>query len=412
MSQQDLTPQARAALVGLVSPPDDPPGDFGLDDLAALLDAGEPDASLVLRELVQHGLVQLCGIGRFTVSSVLKARARSNHLVLQAVHADLTLDPHAPRLAKVYTAPGEPHCADRIGALEWFLEERETLMGLLTELIERDWPELCATLAEAVFGLTGHSGHHRDRQRAAHHGIVAVNRLHLDPAPAADKAEHDAREHRHHQRMATFLARLADARTNLHDHDGALDALDQAEEHARQADDQVLAVVLGMRGRAHQAAGNLDAAETELRDALALDLAHGHRHSIVEHRRHLAAVLTGQGRHDEALDELDQAATTLSGLHDRIGQAKLLTATAAVFVNAATPQKAFGPLATALELVIDADAPACRADIYLQLARASRAGGAYAIVTDEYFRDAATFYQLGHREDLAEVVDAERVGQD
>jgi len=417
-----LSPLSRRILKAVTRPPD------GLHDidkalLVAVLDGDHDVAQIVLDELVQHGVVVEHQPGRYKILDLTAVtedvpgpgmddlKAVITWHVERAVLADRTIDPWANRLSDAHNIPGTSTFATAADAMEWFSANHNRLMALLDELIERDWAELCITLAEALVGLTHHSGHHRDQQRAAQHGLVAINRLHWDPEPATTQAEDDAREQRHNLRMAIFFARLAFARTSLHDHQGALDALTTAENHARKAnDDRVVATVLSVRGRAHHAAGNLDAAENELRDALALDLAHGDNRRVALRRRRLGAVLAARGRHDAAFAELHQAAGAMRGLADPIGHARVLTVLGSAFIAANRPEEAFAPLVNALETMMHIGSPGYVADIYVELARASRATGA-TTAADEYYRDAITHYRRGHRDDTAAAIEAERAGQ-
>ncbi|GLY54802.1 tetratricopeptide repeat protein [Lentzea sp. NBRC 102530] len=403
----ELSSQAKRVLATLTAPPD-APADVDLALVVAVLDGDEETAQLVFAELLHNGALIEHG-GRYKVADVIAAEATSTWLTDRAVIACRKIEPFARHLSPAFDIPGSSLFDTRADAINWFDTNHDVLMALLPDLIERQWFELCATLAEAVVGLARYTGRQHDQESAAQYGLLAVNRLHWNAVAVATSAEGEQREQRHHLRMSVFGAWLGLARTSQGDVDNALKALATAEDHARRADDdQAVATVLSVRAITYRAAGKTAAAEQEIRDALAIDLVFADPRRIAIRRRHLGNILSDQQRHDEAFTELHQAAVLFTSLGDPVGHACVLIDTAAAMLAAGRSSESFTPLVNALDALKRSAAPRYEARAYAQLARSSRATGS-DVATAEYYADAVTHYRLAHDNATADAIEAERI---
>ncbi|WP_177221677.1 tetratricopeptide repeat protein [Lentzea xinjiangensis] len=388
--------------------------------LRAVLDADEPTAAGVAAELVRHDMLVMPAPGRYLLTEFATGiggaaspdtgavKAAISWFVDQAVAADRARDRYAAKVSPAYDTIGAPKFRTPADAMAWYTPHHSWFMALLNDLVDRKWYELSITLAEAVFGLAGHNGLHRDQVDAATHAVHSLNALYWKPGWIGGDAESDDRTRQYDLRFARFKMKLASALRNLGDLDGALVALEEAEERGRAlADVRVLAAVARGRGWLLYTAGDWVEAERELRRARVLDDAFGNLRRIALGKRRLGAVLSRLGRFEEALAELDGAAAAMLELGDHIAHARVLTETGALFVAADEPQKAIAPLTTALATTEheEAGCDAYLADIYRYLAQAHKHlnDPSYA---EHCFTKAVEHYRRAHRDTDAAAVES------
>lgn len=415
-----LSPLARTVVRALSSLPIGTP-EFDVELVRAALDTDEATASTVLSELVRHDLVVAHQVGRYTITDSTAitgegespdtdaAEAVITWFVDLAVAADRARDRFSRKLSRAYGNISLPKFCTPADAMFWYTRHHAWFVALLDDLLDRKWYELSITLAEAVVGLAGHSGHQQDQVHAAKQALHALNSVYSNPESVAGYEDDDDRARQHDLRVARFNLMLAAALTNLREYDEALQALEEAEQRGRAtADVRVLAAVGRSRGRLHHAAGDLSEAERELRDALVLDEGIGDLRLIALCRRRLGTVLSSLRRYNDAGVQFHGAAVATLELGDRIGNARVLTESGAMFIAANEPEKAIAPLTTALDTMKreEAGSDAYLADIYRNLAHARRATKDLP-AAEQCFRKAVEHYRLARRYTTAADLEAE-----
>lgn len=356
----ELSLRARTVGHALTSAPPFPPV-VGIGLLSTLLDGDQPAATSAFDELVGSSFLvrDEDAPGHFRISKSAAAAFEGEEpsaatrelsvrfLVLMAVLANDARDRFATRIIPVdvhgavpFATPGE--------AMLWFEHNRTALIELVENLFARREYRRCFILAEAVFGLAGHSGHQQNQLFLAQTMLESLSKEHFGIGRLENRGDADERDR---------LYNLATARVNL-----------------------MLASVLSNRhGR---------------RDALkAID-----ERGIYFGRRRYANVLTALGRFDEAQDQFDGAAEAASNLGHAIAYARVLTETGPCLTAAGKPAEAMAVLSTA-QSTLDLEDAGC--DAYLADIDRNKAFALHALNRPEganiCFQRAVERYEMGGR---------------
>ncbi|MEU7480549.1 tetratricopeptide repeat protein [Lentzea sp. NPDC042327] len=415
-----VSPLARTVTHTLASLPIAPPA-FSAKLVQAVLDTDDETTTHVLDELTRHGIVDAGSDGTYTLADAVTAptpRDRPDPDAIEAaatwfinerlLPAEQARDRHARRISPDYDAITPMFCTPA-DALSWYEAHHKWYTDLLIDLSRLHCHELVVKLAEAVFGLAGHLGHHRNQVYAVEEALRALDSLQDYWFGLVDERdEEDTAVRAHHVRVARFQLMMASVQTNLRDFGAALRALGEAERRGRDADSsRVLAAVCRSRGRVHHATGDLSEAERQLRAAQVIDSYRGDLRLMALSLRRRGEVLADMGDYDQAGLLLHEAAIYAVEGGNRIAQARVLTSTGALHVVSGQRQKAIEVLGRALEIMEQQEAgcPRYLADIYRHLAYASRADD--RAVADQDLRRAVEYYRLAHDEHTASALEDE-----
>ncbi|MEV0644988.1 BTAD domain-containing putative transcriptional regulator [Phytomonospora sp. NPDC050363] len=221
-SRKHLDAEAEAAftLLGVA-----PGTDLGLAMIAALTGRPPAETRAVLAALEEAGLLREHRPGRYLLHDLTKAytaelaggladgereaalRRLAEHALRAAAAADRRLAPHRDRIEVDAPVSPEEEFGDEAGAWRWFIEERETALGLVRASADAGFDTLAWRLAWAI---TAHL--HRQGMWDAQ---LAVMRVGLDAARRVGDLDGMSRLHSNLARAYSDMQRPAAAREHL-----------------------------------------------------------------------------------------------------------------------------------------------------------------------------------------------------
>lgn len=299
--------------------------------------------------------------------------AMAHHYLARCLAADLALRPTQRKLAPAYAAAPADLFGTVAAAMTWFRRDATAVRGVLRKLVDRDFDtDLAWSLAEPLWALLDHDGHHTQVVETQQRGAQAAHR-------------------RGHHYEALALIRKAQALRHLRRSDEArvwcttaLSLAETSRDWPAEATEWLTSVALEERGLAAAQIGSLAAARADLDRSLAIErrraaapTSSGYGLAL---RLCTIAGLAARGGHTtEAHHHLDQTEAIMRNLAtttgDTRGLGRVLHMRGRLHAQAQQWPQACRAYATA-EPVLAGAGPARRLiELYVDYAHADRAQG-------------------------------------
>lgn len=393
ISYRRLPPAVRRAyrLCGLHFGPE-----FGAPVIAAAADCPVDEVADWLATLTDAHLVEEVDEERFRIHDLLKlhsqqqsiaeddydARDRTIRRMIEwyldtTVAADLLVHPLPERLGPRYASPPPTSGLfnDDREALRWLRCERTNLQAALKHAAHHNCDDVVWQFCEALWSSFLHVRRYNDWIEAHRLGIQAARR-----------AGHPRAEARLHSQLGFAYAKLRRYDDAISENTAGLELAEAMQ------DDKARATALSQLGRAARGKGDLHRALDYFTRSRDLHRSLGRRRGVALCGRRIGQILTEMHRYDDAVRELDSAASTMAELEDRTQHARSLMFLGIAHANAGRRDTAIALLREALAVMQDLDSPYYQAEILASLGDiCERSGDRDA--AREYFRRAYEKYQ-------------------
>jgi tetratricopeptide (TPR) repeat protein len=351
--------------------------EFTVSPLAVALGQSESDTEDALATLVDAHLVTEVSAGRYRLHDLVREHAEhqiERHdtgesdsalrlmiwwYLARTADADLALHPFGPRLAPVFQLITTSTFATPAAAVDWFEQERSTVVGSLQLAADHGWDEVVCQFAEALWNLLLPNYSAEDLLRTQQLGADAARRCQAADEPSAGDPGFRLVE-------AVCLMRTAFAQTNLRDYEAALRTATAAVHLATDLrHDRTRSAALSGRARAHLAAGNPDAALEDLYPSLELAQRLGNQRGMALRHRRLGQTLAHPAIADytRAIEHFQQAATLMRSIGDDLGHARVIIHLADARVHAGQADTALAELEGVVDTVQAHRSPGYIADL-------------------------------------------------
>lgn len=401
MPTPPLSSSAARVLRVLLAPPT-VAEDVTADMVAAIIEEPLPAAELLLNELTAAGKASQTRPGKYQLlvgdgeqipkvdpDDHVTVRRLIEWYVHRAIQAERTILPHSWRLSPIYDQPGTSPFPSPATAMDWYEHHRVLLMESLSSALDHGFNELAWQLAEALWGLSRFAERREDQAESQRLGIEALNRMHQG-------------------RTSVFHSRRAFALTDLGELEAAEQAARAAVALARSAGDaRALSTALSTRARTITRAGRPEDAISDLDRALELSENLGDPRAMALRYRRRGEAQAGLGEIDSALGSFAAAADLMASVGDQVGHARVLTKAGAVLNQQGRHVEAIEQLREALSVVTGSGSAKYAAEVYTELARGARGTGNNHAAATTFYNQAIDAYNAAGRADLADRVRAE-----